>query len=149
MLPLMEGERTLGEGLEMGVFTQDLAQDLPQEAIALDYVLETVRQKDVSISVQQARAALGALGLTGEKAVRPIIALSGGEKARVALSVFVLLPHNLLVLDEPSNHLDLATMETLTNALAEFKGTMVVISHNQGFVERLRPTHVGLLRNRR
>lgn len=148
-LPLLSGERALGEGLEMGVFTQDLAQDLPQDAIALEHVLATVRQRDVGISDQQARAALGALGLTGEKATRPIGALSGGEKARVALSVFALLPHNLLVLDEPSNHLDVATTEVLTTALAEFPGTIVVISHNKPFVERLRPTHIGLIRNRR
>lgn len=148
-LPPLSGERSLGEGLEMGVFTQDLAQDLPQDAVALEHVLATVRQRDVTISDQQARAALGALGLTGEKAMRPIGALSGGEKARVALSVFALLPHNLLVLDEPSNHLDVATTEVLTNALAEFPGTLVVISHNKPFVERLRPTHIGLIRNRR
>lgn len=152
LLPALNGassERILGEGLEMGVFTQDLAQDLPQEHIALDYVLSTVRQKDLSVSDQQARGALGALGLTGEKAMRPISALSGGEKARVALSVFALLPHNLLVLDEPSNHLDVATMETLSEALAEYRGTLVVISHNKAFVERLKVTHVGLIKNRR
>ena len=148
-LPEGGAERTLGEGLEMGVFTQDLAQDLPQDQIALNYVLATVRQRDMTISDQQARGALGALGLTGEKAIRPISALSGGEKARVALSVFALLPHNLLVLDEPSNHLDIATTEVLTEALAAYKGTLVVISHNKPFVERLKITHVGLIKNRR
>jgi len=149
--PLETGssDRILGEGLEMGVFTQDLAQDLPQNQVAVDYVLATVRQKDMSITDQQARGALGALGLMGEKAMRPISALSGGEKARVALSVFALLPHNLLVLDEPSNHLDIGTTETLSEALAEFRGTMVVISHNKAFVEKLKVTHVGLIRNRR
>jgi ABC-type multidrug transport system ATPase subunit len=152
ILPPLEAgssDRTLGEGLEMGVFTQDLAQDLPQDQIAVDYVLATVRQKDMSITDQQARGALGALGLMGEKAMRPISALSGGEKARVALSVFALLPHNLLVLDEPSNHLDIGTTETLSEALAEFRGTLVVISHNKGFVEKLKVTHVGLIRDRR
>lgn len=84
------------------------------------------------------------MGLTGEKALRQIKALSGGEKARVALAVFVLVPHNLLVLDEPTNHLDIATVDVLTGALAEFKGTLVIVSHNQPFVERLRPTHVSL-----
>lgn len=55
MIPLVRGERTTGEGLEMGVFTQDLAQDLPQEEIALDYVLATVRQKDMTITNEKAR----------------------------------------------------------------------------------------------
>jgi ATPase subunit of ABC transporter with duplicated ATPase domains len=98
-LPLLAGSREVGQGVDMGVFTQDLAQDLPQDRVALEYVLETVRQKDMSITDQRARAALGSLGLSGEKALRPIGALSGGEKARVALAVFVLVPHNFLVMD--------------------------------------------------
>jgi ATP-binding cassette subfamily F protein 3 len=84
----------------------------------------------------------------GEKALRPISALSGGEKARVALALFMLIPHNVLVLDEPSNHLDVATVEVLTQALAEFKGTLIVVSHNQPFVEALRPTHIGQVRGK-
>jgi ATP-binding cassette, subfamily F, member 3 len=144
-LPLLTGTREEGEGLSMGVFTQDLAQDLPQDEVALKYVLDSVRPRDMTISDQTARAALGALGLTGEKALRQIGQLSGGEKARVALAVFVLIPHNLLVLDEPSNHLDMATVEVLTDALAEYKGTLLVISHNRPFVERLRPTQVGIV----
>ena len=60
---------------------------------------------------QRARAVMGALGLTGSKALQKIGTMSGGEKARVALAMFVLVPHNLLILDEPSNHLDVGTVE--------------------------------------
>jgi ABC-type thiamine transport system ATPase subunit len=61
--------------------------------------------------MQRARAVMGALGLSGSKALQKIGTMSGGEKARVALAMFVLVPHNLLILDEPSNHLDVATVE--------------------------------------
>lgn len=106
-----EGTRTEGDGLELGVFTQDLAQDLDQDSIATDVVTLKVRQKDPTISDETARKALGALGLTGEKSLRKVGHLSGGEKARVALASFVLIPHNLLLLDEPSNHLDVTTLK--------------------------------------
>ncbi|CAM9838995.1 unnamed protein product, partial [Chrysoparadoxa australica] len=146
-LPLLAGQRTVGDGVDMGVFTQDLAQDLPQDAIAVDHVLETVRVKDISISDQEARSVLGALGLTGPKALRSIGFLSGGEKARVCLAQFILGGHNLLLLDEPSNHLDGGTLEALLSALKGWKGCVVVISHNQPFVEALNPSHTALVKD--
>jgi len=105
------GERVEGDGLELGVFTQDLAQDLDQDDLAVNVVTKKVRERDATISDERARAALGALGLTGEKSVRKVGFLSGGEKARVALASFVLMRHNLLLLDEPSNHLDVNTLK--------------------------------------
>mmetsp|Transcript_30068 Transcript_30068/g.28734 ORF Transcript_30068/g.28734 Transcript_30068/m.28734 type:complete len:686 (-) Transcript_30068:247-2304(-) len=142
----MEGTRTEGDGLELGVFTQDLAQDLDQEDMATNVVCKMVRGKDPTISDERARSALGALGLIGEKAIRKVGHLSGGEKARVALASFVLIPHNLLLLDEPSNHLDLATLKVLTAALRKFEGSVVVISHDRRFLEELEPTHVVTVR---
>jgi len=141
-LPLQQGTRTLAESLEMGVFTQDLAQDLDMTGVAMDVVLEKVREKDPTINNERARAVMGALGLTGTKALQKIGTMSGGEKARVALSMFVLVPHNLLILDEPSNHLDMSTVQVLTEALQEYKGTIVVVTHNRPFCELLAPTHV-------
>lgn len=141
------GRRIEGDGLALGVFTQDLAQDLDQNARAVDLVTKSVRQYDTSISDEQARAALGALGLVREKALRMVGQLSGGEKARVALASFALTPHNLLLLDEPSNHLDAGTIKVLTKALRTFAGACLVISHDREFLEALEPTHVVTVRD--
>ncbi|KAG5188685.1 ABC transporter [Tribonema minus] len=153
LLPLQSGSRVEGEGLNMGVFTQDLAQDLPQDAVALEHVLHKVREYDTTISDEQARNVLGGLGLTGPKALRPIGWLSGGEKARVALAIFSMIPHNLLLLDEPSNHLDTGawnalrkTLESLVEAVKGWEGTVVVVSHNREFVESIEATHTAVVK---
>ncbi|EJK65285.1 hypothetical protein THAOC_13870, partial [Thalassiosira oceanica] len=89
---------------------------------------------------------MGSLGLSGEKPLRQIKALSGGEKARVALSMFALKPSNLLMLDEPSNHLDVGCIQGLANALSGWggkDGSIVVVSHDREFCEKVGFTHVG------
>lgn len=146
-LPLTSGQRILGDGLELGTFTQDLAQDLDQTQTAVNVVANNVRHRDTTISDERVRSVLGALGLFQDKSTRLVGFLSGGEKARVALASFVLLPHNLLLLDEPSNHLDEPTLRVLTKALREFEGSCVVISHDRLFLEELDPTHVLTVRN--
>jgi ATPase subunit of ABC transporter with duplicated ATPase domains len=138
----VSGKRVEGDGLALGTFTQDLAQDLDQKERAVDVVTSTVRAYDPTISDEQARGALGALGLVKEKALRVVGELSGGEKARVALASFVLIPHNVLLLDEPSNHLDVSTIEVLTRALRDFAGAVLVVSHDRQLLEALEPTHV-------
>jgi ATP-binding cassette subfamily F protein 3 len=141
-LPLIEGKRNIAESLDIGLFTQDLAQDLDLNAVALDLVMEVVQKKDPTINTERARTVLGSLGITGSKSLQKIGTMSGGEKARVALANFVLVPHNLLILDEPSNHLDVGTVKVLTDALIEYKGTIIVVTHNRPFAELLNPTHV-------
>ena len=109
-LPLLEGDRLENENLRLGVFTQDLAQELDLNARAVDLVTAHAREGldgDIFISDQDARGVLGGLGLTKDKPLRQISALSGGEKARVALAMFALKPSNLYLLDEVSNHLDI------------------------------------------
>jgi ABC-type multidrug transport system ATPase subunit len=109
-LSLLDGERVENELLRLGCFTQDLAQELDVTKRAVDLVTAYAREGphgDVFVSDQDARSVLGRLGLSGDKALRPISALSGGEKARVAFAMFALLPSNLYLLDEVSNHLDL------------------------------------------
>jgi ATPase subunit of ABC transporter with duplicated ATPase domains len=109
-LPLLGGDRIENETLRLGVFTQDLAQELDPKARAVDLVTAYAREGshgDIFISDKEARSVMGGLGLQGEKSLRKIGALSGGEKARVALAMFALKPSNLYLLDEVSNHLDI------------------------------------------
>ncbi|CAB9505190.1 Tylosin resistance ATP-binding protein TlrC [Seminavis robusta] len=145
-LPLIEGERTKNAQLELGVFTQDLAQELDGESRAVDIVTQYARTGfDVTISDEQARGVMGRLGLTGEKALRRIKELSGGEKARVALSNFSIKPSNCILLDEVSNHLDQECVEALSDALTDWgkdDGAVVVISHDKEFCSKVGFTHV-------
>ena len=140
--PLLSGSRIVGEGVRMAVFAQDLAQELPLEMRALDYVLDKARKEDGTITLEQGRKSLGSLGLTGDSAYRVIGQLSGGEKARVALAAFALIPYNLLLLDEPSNHLDAGTIEALASALQDFTGCIVAITHNTLFAKAMQATHI-------
>jgi len=141
-LPLAKGTRLEDERLRLGIFAQDLAQELPMHQSALEYVANAVRQFDGGITEERCRSVMGALGLTGDKAVRIIGALSGGEKARVALATFCLTPYNMLLFDEPSNHLDMEAIAALLEALDGYEGAMVVVSHDRAFCEALRCTHV-------
>jgi len=93
----------------LAYFTQDLAQQLDSNSRAVDLVTAYAREGefgDINVSDQDARGVMGRLGLSGDKPLRKISELSGGEKARVALSMFALKPANVILLDEPSNHLD-------------------------------------------
>ncbi|KAL3908933.1 MAG: hypothetical protein SGILL_008291, partial [Bacillariaceae sp.] len=147
-LPLLQGDRIENENLRLGVFTQDLAQELDTSRRAVDLVTEYARggdDGDILISDQDARSVLGGLGLTGEKALRLVGDLSGGEKARVALAMFALKPSNLYLLDEVSNHLDMECVEALSESLSEWggeTGAVVVISHDKHFCEQVGFTHV-------
>lgn len=142
-IPLAGGERIEDDRLKLGYFRQDLSQELDQDATALDLVVASARADgDGMTSEQRGREVLGALGLKGEMALRLVGSLSGGEKARVALACFVLTPANVLVLDEPSNHLDVDTVAALAKGLNAFEGAVLVVSHDRAFVDELSPTHV-------
>jgi ATP-binding cassette subfamily F protein 3 len=143
-LPLSAGRRKLGKDVRIGVFTQDLAQDLPADGAPVEVVLARAPRATPG----QVRAALGALGLTGDAALRPIGVLSGGEKARVALASFAVQPFDVLLLDEPTNHLDAVTVDVLVEALSEYDGALVVVTHDRFLVEQV-ATHVVMVRDGR
>ena len=77
--------------IDTGLFTQDLAQDLDLNAVALDLVMDVVQKKDPTINTERARTVLGSLGITGSKSLQKIGTMSGGEKARVALANFIII----------------------------------------------------------
>jgi len=144
LLPLRSGERHVGdERVSIGVFTQDLAADLPVDQTPLEHMESLAPGK----TKQEIRTVLGSLGLTGDAALRKIEFLSGGEKARVALASFVLCSFNVLMLDEPSNHLDMTTVDVLIDSLREFEGSLVLVTHDRRLVEKI-ATHVLLVEDR-
>jgi ATPase subunit of ABC transporter with duplicated ATPase domains len=128
-----EGEVRLGANLKMGYFAQ-------QSLDLLDPELDIMGQMHQDFPLEplgSLRNLLGAFQFSGDDVDKPIRILSGGEKSRLVLARMLLDPPNFLVLDEPTNHLDLATKEMLVNALKDFEGTMLFVSHDRAFLRGL------------
>jgi ATP-binding cassette, subfamily F, member 3 len=126
-LPPLKGSAIFNKGLSVGYFAQhqvEMLRDDQSPAWHLQRVAPQVRE-------QELRNFLGGFNFPGEMATGPIAHFSGGEKARLALALIVWQRPNLLLLDEPTNHLDLETREALTVALAQFEGTLVLVSHDR------------------
>ena len=113
----------------------------------MHHVAGCVRQYDPLVTEERCRSVMGSLGLVGEKSTRQIKALSGGEKARVALATFCLTPCNVILLDEPTNHLDVEAIDALLVAISKYTGAVVVVSHDRAFCEAIEATHVGYVAN--
>lgn len=123
----LTGDATLGKGLSIGYFAQHQVEMLRHDESPLWHLAKiapTVRE-------QELRNFLGGFNFPGTMVTSSIRPFSGGEKARLALALIVWQRPNLLLLDEPTNHLDLETREALTMALAQFEGTLVVVSHDR------------------
>ncbi|PYR95122.1 MAG: glycosyl transferase family 1 [Acidobacteria bacterium] len=132
-LPPDEGTVTLGASLKMGYFAQ---QSL--DVLNPDLTIEEQLQKDFpSESIGMLRNLAGAFQFSAEDVDKRIKSLSGGEKTRLVMARMLLDPPNFLVLDEPTNHLDLATKEMLLDALKDFDGTMIFVSHDREFLRGL------------
>jgi ATP-binding cassette subfamily F protein 3 len=126
-LPPLHGSARLGKGLAIGYFAQHQLEMLRPD----DSPLMHLARIAPDIREQELRDFLGSFNFPGEMVKSPIAPFSGGEKARLALALIVWLRPNLLLLDEPTNHLDLETREALTEALAQFDGTMLLVSHDR------------------
>jgi ATP-binding cassette, subfamily F, member 3 len=132
LAPPDRGTAVLGTGVVVGYFDQQLA-GLDEDAPAYD----SIRPPHKQFNDQQRRDLLARFGVTGDTALQKVGSLSGGERCRVALARLAAADANFLVLDEPTNHLDLWARDALENALRNFDGTAVFVSHDRYFVNRV------------
>jgi ATP-binding cassette subfamily F protein 3 len=133
VLPVQSGRRELGYNVELGYFSQHRVEmfDLSRPVLA--------EASDVSTPVpeQTVRSQLGAFLFSGDDVFKPVSVLSGGEKSRLALAKLLLDPPNFLVMDEPTTHLDIRSIEALISALSQYAGTLVFVSHDVHFIRSI------------
>lgn len=132
IIPHDGGNISWGGNVKISYFEQEHAILDPRKT-----VLEEIMDRYPRLSEQQARSVLGAVLLTGENVFKPISVLSGGERAKLCFAIMALNRGNVLVLDEPTNHLDLSTKEVLEDALAEFGGTIILVSHDRYLLNKV------------
>jgi len=133
VLPFERGERLLGPNVEVHYYAQHQLDALDPTRTALEELTETAPES----AVGRLRTILGGFLFSGDAVEKRVAVLSGGEKARLALAKMLVRPAALLCLDEPTNHLDLASKEVLEQALSTFTGTIVFISHDRYFINRI------------
>ncbi len=129
-LPPSEGRRVLGHKVAVGYQSQEFADTMDPSAT----VFATVRNAAADLSDGDVRNLLGGFGFSGDAVEKRVGVLSGGEKIRLAFARLLARPPNLLLLDEPTTHLDIASREALENALRSYAGTIVLVSHDIDFV---------------
>jgi ATP-binding cassette, subfamily F, member 3 len=133
VLSFEKGTRTVGHGVTLHYFAQHQADTLNAEHTILESLTEVSNQAEMNFL----RGIAGAFLFSGPDQKKPIKALSGGERNRVALARMLIEPANTLLLDEPTNHLDPASVDVLTDAMTDFPGTIVFISHDPTFLNRV------------
>jgi ATP-binding cassette subfamily F protein 3 len=129
----LAGDVRWGHGCKIGVYAQHVYTTLPEK----DTVLEYLQSKGKGRKIQEILEVAGALLFRGSHVDKPISVLSGGERARVCLAGLLLSDYNVLVLDEPGNHLDVDTVEALVEALQEYEGTVIFTSHDRHFTKKV------------
>ncbi|HMO40175.1 MAG TPA: ABC-F family ATP-binding cassette domain-containing protein [Saprospiraceae bacterium] len=132
-IPLSGGELKLGHNVSIGYYAQNQADVLDPKMT----LLETMEAASPPEMRTRLRNILGSFLFSGEDVDKKVSVLSGGERARLALACMLLRPFNLLVLDEPTNHLDIISKDILKQALSDFDGTMIVVSHDREFLAGL------------
>ena len=133
VIEFQKGERDLGHNAKIGYFSQHRAATLDPEKSVLDEVLASAKE----MREDEARAVLGSFMFRKDDIYKLTKVLSGGEKSRLNLVKFLVDPPNLLLMDEPTTHLDIHTVESLTLALERYEGTLVFISHDVHFIRHL------------
>lgn len=125
------GSIRTGHNVMISYFGQHQAKDLSPEAT----VLQTMEQIEVEHTTTKIRSLLGAFLFRGDDVDKKVMVLSGGEKSRLALAKMIATPANFLIMDEPTNHLDIFSQEVLQEALDQYDGTILVVSHNRSFLD--------------
>ena len=128
-----EGKIILGHGVTMSYYAQHHSEMLDPKKTIIEEVYQVVPHESVSL----VRGICGAFLFSGEDVDKVVSVLSGGERARVSLAKILVKPGNLMVMDEPTNHLDIISSEILIDALADYSGTLLFVSHNLSFANRL------------
>lgn len=128
-----DGTLKIGHNVQIGYFAQNQAQLLDGDITVFD-TIDRIAKGDVRLKI---RDILGAFMFGGEAADKYVRVLSGGERSRLAMLVLLLNPVNFLILDEPTNHLDLRSKDVLKNAIKNFDGTVIVVSHDRDFLDGL------------
>lgn len=128
-----EGKLQIGHNVQIGYFAQNQAQLLDGEITVFD-TIDRVAKGDIRLKI---RDILGAFMFGGEASDKKVKVLSGGERSRLAMIKLLLEPVNFLILDEPTNHLDMRSKDVLKEAIREFDGTVIVVSHDREFLDGL------------
>jgi ATP-binding cassette subfamily F protein 3 len=136
VLEAQQGERKLGHNTEVGYFAQNRSDMLNSDKTVLQEAMNIPNP----VPEVQARGILGSFLFSGDDAYKKVSVLSGGEKSRLGLVKLLLNPPNLLLMDEPTTHLDMASIDALIDALKQFQGTLVFISHDVYFIRALAQT---------
>ena len=128
-----EGKLQLGHNIQIGYFAQNSAS-LLDENLTVFQTIDDIAKGDIRTKIKDM---LGAFMFSGDNIDKKVKVLSGGERQRLALLKLLLEPVNFLILDEPTNHLDLKTKDVLKQALLDFDGTLIVVSHDRDFLDGL------------
>ena len=133
VLPVQSGERVLGHNVRVGYFSQHRVEMLNFEQTVLESVLDAPEP----VPEETARTVLGSFLFRGDDVFKTVGILSGGEKSRLALARLLLYPPNVLLMDEPTTHLDVGSIDALIGALEQYEGTLVFISHDVHFIRAI------------
>ncbi|MGO3381152.1 MAG: ATP-binding cassette domain-containing protein, partial [Loigolactobacillus coryniformis] len=130
IIPALGGDFAFSATTKVGYFRQELIWDDPKQT-----PLQIVQAAAPSMTQRKVRQALSRAGIEKDNVEKPIKMLSGGEQTKVKLCLLMLFPANLLVLDEPTNHLDDGTKKALANAVRDFEGSVLLVTHEPGFYD--------------
>jgi ATP-binding cassette subfamily F protein 3 len=136
VIPIQGGTRELGSNVKPGYFSQNRLDNLDPNRTVMEEAMD-VRNENPEVTERLARTILGGFLFRKDDVFKKVSVLSGGEKSRLALAKLLLAPPNLLLMDEPTTHLDIPSIDALVNALKQYEGTLIFISHDVHFIKAI------------